>query len=193
MKLALKQQRCEANLIAAFVDGELTRDEALLFEEHLKQCDDCRSELRAHQLFICELDAVLTDKEDVAVPTDFSRVVAARATSDMSGVRSRSEHRKALLFVVILGSIAFVLLGANASRAAIFIVERFIGKTWSIITFVWGASYDALASIVVISRVVSKKFVVESRSLSLMLVLLAAGIFTLSRLISRYHRTGATE
>ena len=48
------------NLIGAYVDGELDADLTLLLEDHLESCADCRFELRAHRLFVCELDAALT-------------------------------------------------------------------------------------------------------------------------------------
>ena len=50
---------CERNLFAAYVDGELDTDLTLLFEDHLDDCSECRAELRAHRLFVCELDAAM--------------------------------------------------------------------------------------------------------------------------------------
>ena len=53
--------------------------------------------------------------------------------------------------------------------------------------------YDAVAGVVVIFRVLGRKIVVESGSFGVVLVVLAIAILILSRLISNYHRTGATE
>src|SRR5688572_7822993 len=112
-----RQEICERNLIAAYIDGELEADVTLLLEDHLQTCAACRVELRAHRLFVCELDAALTDTGEIPVPADFSRMVAARASSDMSGVRTRSENKKALSICLILALAGFALLGAAARDA----------------------------------------------------------------------------
>lgn len=184
---------CERNLIAAYIDGELETDATLLFEDHLQNCAPCRVELRAHRLFICELDAALTDSADIEVPANFSRMIAARATSDMSGVRTRTENRKALGICVILGLTGFALLGASASGAIFVVAEKFVTTGLGIIGFLATAVYDTIAGLAVIFRVLSRKIIIESGSLVPVLLLLAFAILILSRLISNYHRTGATE
>src|SRR5687767_15496382 len=99
---AAQEQMCERNLIAAYIDGELEETVTLAFEDHLTNCAACRAELRAHRLFVCELDAALTQSADIPVPADFSRIVAARASSDMRGVRTRTENKRALGICLIL-------------------------------------------------------------------------------------------
>jgi anti-sigma factor RsiW len=193
MSAAVQKVKCQTNLIAAFVDGELETHEARLFEEHLANCEECREELRMHQLFVCELDAALTHKEEVTVPADFSRMVAARAVSDMRGVRSRSEHRKALIFSLVLAVSSFTLLGTSTSQLIIVVVQRAVGKAWALIGLVWATAYDVLASVVVIARVISRRFVIEPRKVGLLLVLLAVAVFLLSRLLSKYHRVSASD
>jgi anti-sigma factor RsiW len=187
-----KQISCDEKVIAAYVDGELDSEHRILVERHLDDCVDCRGELQAHQLFVCELDSVLTHTE-VAVPANFSRLVAARAASDMRGIRSASENKKALLFCLLLAVTALGLL-SDSSRAAAFITVREVTRTLgSTLSVLWTAFYDMVASVTVISRVVSRKLIVESNSLGLLLVLFALAIFLLSRMIVSYHRTGATE
>ncbi len=184
---------CERNLIAAYIDGELEEDVTLLFEEHLESCAPCREELRAHRLFVCELDAALTDSGAIPVPAEFSRMVAARASSDMRGVRTRSENRKALSICMILALGAFALLGATARDSVFMVATKFITTCLSLAGFVSTAVYDTVAGLAVIFRVLSRKIIIESGSLGPVLVLLAVAILILSRLISNYHRTSATE
>lgn len=188
-----QEKICQRNLIAAYIDGELEQDATLLFEEHLQKCAPCRAELRAHRLFVCELDAALADSGEIPVPLDFSRRVAARASSDMSGVRTPSEHRKALSICVILALAAFALLGARASGTILIVAEKFIATGLGIVGFLATAVYETVAGLVVIFRVLSRKVIIESGSLVPLLVLLALAILLLSRLISKYDRTGATE
>ena len=194
MSVTTRQEKiCERNLIAAYVDGELEADVTELFEDHLESCAPCRSELRAHRLFVCELDAALTDSGEIPVPAEFSRMVAARASSDMRGVRTRSEHRKALGICLILALGGFALLGGTARDAIFLIAGKFLSTCVSVAGFVWTMIYDAVAGLAVIFRVLGRKIIVESGSLGPVLVLLALAIVVLSRLISNYHRPSATE
>jgi hypothetical protein len=194
MSVTTRQEKiCERNLIAAYVDGELEAPVNSLFEDHLEGCATCRTELRAHQLFVCELDAALTDSGEIPVPAEFSRMVAARASSDMSGVRTRSEHRKALSICLILALGGFALLGATARDTMFVIAEKSLSSFLGVAGFVSTAVYDMLVGLAVISRVLSRKIVVESGSLGPVLVLLALAILILWRMIFKYHRTSATE
>ncbi len=80
----------------------------------------CSAELNAQRLFMCELDATLTLAPDLPVPSNFAQIVAARAESDMSGVRDGREHKRAFRFCLILALASFALLGAAASKAVFF-------------------------------------------------------------------------
>jgi anti-sigma factor RsiW len=188
-----QEKYCEQNLIAAYVDGELDEDLTQRVEDHLKGCAPCRAELQAHRLFVCELDAALTGSVDIPVPADFSRMVAARATSDMRGVRTRAEHRKALGISMILALIGFALLGATARETVFAIAEKFITTVAGLVSFVASAVYDTVAGLAVIFRVLSRKAIIETGSLGPLMVLLAAAVLLLSRLLSNYHRKSATE
>ena len=183
---------CDTTLIAAYVDGELNEDLELQFEEHLQRCEPCRVELRLHRLFICELDASLTEAE-VPMPRDFSRIIATRATSDMRGVRTRAEHRKALGICMILALIGFALLGATARETVFLLAGKFVSTVAGLVSFAATAIYDTVAGLAVIFRVLSRKIIIESGSLGPLVVLLVVAILLLSRLLSNYHRTSATE
>ena len=193
MSTATIEKICDQNLVGAYVDGELDADLTVLFEDHVESCTDCQFELRAHRLFICELDAAMTSSNEIPVPRDFSRIIAMRATTDMRGVRTRSEHRKALTICVILALGGCALLGFTALSSVFRIAQKFVTTVFGVVAFVASAVYDTAAGVVVIFRVVSRKFVIETGSLWPMLVLLAFGVLILSRLISQYHRSGATE
>ena len=78
----------------------------------------------------------MAESAEIPVPRDFSRMVAARATSDMRGVRTRSENRKALTICVVLALVGFALLGAAARNTVFMVVERFVGTVFSLVSFV---------------------------------------------------------
>jgi len=189
----VQQKICQKNLIAAYVDGELSEVATAIFEQHVEDCAECRGELRAHRVFVCELDAALNGDVDLPVPADFSKVIATRARSDMRGVRSAAEHRKAIAICVVLALTGFGLLNATARANVFVVVGRFISGVFSITGFVGGVVYDGVAGLVVISRVLAHKIVNETGSFAVVLVVLGAGVALLSRLIHDYHRTGATE
>ena len=184
---------CDQNLAGAYVDGELDADLMLLFEEHLESCSDCQFELRAHRLFVCELDSAMSNSDEIPVPRNFSHIIATRATTDMRGVRTRSENRKAFTICVILALGGSALLGVTALNSVFKIAQKFVTTVFGLVSFVASAVYDTAAGLVVIFRVVSRKFIIETGSLWPMLALLAFGVLILSRLISQYHRSGATE
>jgi hypothetical protein len=185
---------CETGNIAAYVDGELDPGTRADLEEHVKQCASCASELQAQRLFMCELDSALASPFAPAVPANFAQVVAVHAESDMRGVRDRSEHTRALRFCIILGLAAFALLGVASSKAVILNVRSVAGKVFGILGLFGRATFDAAAGFTVVSRVVSRGLIPDSRLAGLaglFLVILAIAI--LSLLISRYHRTRVIE
>jgi len=188
-----QQKICGRNLIATYVDGELEEDLTRLLENHLADCRSCRAELRAHRLLVCELEAALTDSAEIPMPADFSRRIATRATSDMSGVRTRSENRKAVVICAILALSGFALIGARARDGLFTLAQTLVTTSFDVASFIASAAYDTVAALLVILRVLSRKVISESVSFGALLVLLGVAIFVLSRLLSNYHRPGATE
>lgn len=187
-----EEKNCKRNLIPAYIDGELDEHSTQLFEKHMDGCARCQNELRAHRLFVCELDAALMENVEIPVPDDFSRIVATRATTDMRGVRTRSENKKALGICLLLALGGFALLGATARDAMFMLAEKPFTSVLGLAGFISTAVYDNVAGLAVIFRVLSRKIIIESGSLGPMLVLLVLAIVVLRRLISNYHRPGAT-
>lgn len=181
---------CETENIAAYIDGELEADRRAALEEHLKQCPSCASELQTQRLFMCELDSALATRFELAVPPNFAQVVAVHAESDMRGVRNVAEHKRALRFCIILGLAAFALLGVATSKAVIFSVRSMAGKVFGVVGFFAKTTFDAASGFTVISRVVSRGLIADSRLASMAgLFVVVLAIAVLSFLISRYHRT----
>jgi hypothetical protein len=181
---------CQSDQIAAFVDDELEPAHRLAFEQHVRVCDSCAAELRAHRTFMRELDTALAGRFDLEVPPDFAKVVAVHAENDMRGVRDRAEHRKALRYCIVLGLVAFALLGVASSRAVLFSVQSFFKATFGIISLFGKTIYDALAGLSVLARVFRRGLAGEAGLVDLgALLLFAFAVCILTLLISRYHRT----
>jgi anti-sigma factor RsiW len=177
-------------LAAAYLDRELDADAASRFESHAKGCAACAAALLEQRRLLCLLDTAFdqTFSKGIALPRDFARAVKARAQTDMSGVRDARERVRALKICAALTACAVALLGAaafgpllNAARSA-GVVLGAAGRTAS----------EAGAGLGL--RAVGGHFGGGSLALSAALLLLLAGaLLLLLRLISGYHRAGASE
>src|SRR2546422_8940177 len=114
---------CQSEQIAAYIDGELDDNSRSLLEEHLKACPRCAADLTDQRQLLCAFDSVLGQSGDLPLPRNFARIVAAHAASDMSGVRGRAEHKRALRYCALLAVASFALLGA-ASGSLVFGLGR---------------------------------------------------------------------
>ena len=191
---AIEKQGCQLEDVAAYLDGELAGVALETFEAHLKTCPDCATELRVQRQLLCTLDFALNDSRSFELPHNFTRVVAAHAENDLSGVRKKSERRRAVQLCAILALVSFALLGA-ASRTLVFDpVRSFLRVTGSLLSFLWQTVYDAGAGLAVIVRVVGRAMVFGPHGLGLFLALaFIISISLLPLLIARYHRAQIIE
>jgi len=191
--LKIQSEVCRPTEIAAYVDGELDSLAQLSLENHLEECEQCRDELRNHRSLICQLDAALFQGSEIEMPDGFSKFVAARASSDMSGVRSAVENRRALVISLLLGVAGFALVGATLPRAGLARLRHLGESVKALLNFLGNTVYDLLVSLSVVARVIGRKFLFESRATAVALVVVGVAVFVLSRLIVSYHRSSAAE
>ncbi len=181
---------CEPENIAAYIEGDLEPAARTDLEEHIKQCDRCALELQEQRLFMCELDSAFRSPFDLAVPTDFAKVVAVHAESDMRGVRNTAEHKRALQFCIILGLAAFILLGAAASKAEITGAASAVSKAVGVLGLMARTIYEAAAGLASMARILSRGLIADSLVTGLAaFIMVAVAVGLLSLLIVRYHRT----
>jgi anti-sigma factor RsiW len=191
---AIEEQDCQLEDIAAYLDGELDGVALESFEAHLKTCAACATELRTQRQLLCTLDFALNESRPFALPHDFTRVVAAHADSDLSGMRKQGERRRALQLCAILALVSFGLLGA-ASRTLIFDPARSsVRVAGSLLGLLWQTLYDAGTGIAVIVKVVGRAIVFAPHGLGLFLgFAFIISISLLPLLIARYHRAQIIE
>ncbi len=185
---------CRTEDVAAYLDGELDGAASESFEAHLKVCAPCGTELRTQRQLLCTLDFAFSEPS-FELPRNFSRVVAAHAESDLSGMRKKSERRRAFQLCALLALLAFALLGA-ASRALVFQPARsFLRIAASLLDLVGRALYDAGTGAAVIARVVGRALILAPHGLGLILIVLpfVIALALLPRLIANYHRAQAIE
>ena len=190
----IEKQGCQLEDVAAYLDGELDGVALETFEAHLNMCPDCATELRAQRQLLCTLDFAFGESRSFELPHNFTQVVAAHAENDLSGMRKKSERRRAVQLCAILALVSFALLGA-ASRTLVFDpVRSFLRVMGGLVNLLWQTVYDAGTGIAVIVRVVGRALVFGPHSLGLFLGL--AFIFSISLLpllIARYHRAQIIE
>jgi anti-sigma factor RsiW len=186
---------CRSEEIVAYLDGELETEVRARLEAHLAECAPCVAELEMQQRLLRELDFALSDDEGVLMPKNFAQIVAARAQSDLSGVRERHERRRAFRLCVLLSVVAVVLMGGAAVSESVFAPLRAIWKgVAALVNFLGHALYDMGAGVAVISRGVGGHLLFESRPLGLLVLLLfVSALYMLRRLIAGYHRTRTVE
>lgn len=181
---------CQSDHIAAYLDGELDAVVSALLERHLKLCSACTAELAEQRLLLCTLDSTFGRASNLPLPTDFARVVAARAESDMSGVRDRREHELALRLCAGLALAAFALLGVASSKVVLGFAGRLVSHVAGVFDLGWTTVYDAVTGLAIISRLLSKEFIPGSLLAGFMaFLLLGFVLLIISRLIANYHRT----
>lgn len=185
---------CQSDQIASYLDGELEDQISAALEVHLKECSACTAELAEQRLLLCTLESTFSRSSELPLPTDFARVVAARAESDMSGVRDRRESTLALRLSAGLALVAFALLGVASSKVVLGPLRRLLAQIAGVFDLVWTTLYNAVAGLTIISRLVGKGFIPSSLLAgSVALLLLGAVLLLLSRLIANYHRTRLVE
>jgi hypothetical protein len=185
---------CELEDVVAYLDGELDGRAVESFESHVKLCSRCAAELRIQRQLLCTLDSAFGNSRAFELPRDFTRVVAAHAQSDVSGMRRKSEGRRALQLCALLALVSFALLGA-ASGAMVFEPARaFARLAGNIVDLVWRTVYDAGTGLAVIVRVVVRAVFFDSHALGLLVIFsFAIVVLLLPRLIARYHRAQVIE
>ena len=178
--------------IAAYLDGELCATARSEVEQHLKGCSACKGWLHEQQLLLCTLDFALNDDPALLLPVNFSQVVAAHAVADMSGLRQRSEHGRALKLCAALLAASLVLLlgGAALSETVLKPIVAVGRRLASLFDLLWQVFRGAGTGVMIILRAVSRHFIFESHpSLGLLALLLFISALALfARLIMSYHR-----
>jgi len=190
----IENQACQLEDVAAYLDGELDGVDLETFEAHLKTCVECATELRVQRQLLCTLDFAFNESRAFKLPHNFTRVVAAHAENDLSGMRKQSERRRALQLFAILALVSFGLLGA-ASRTLVFDPARsFVRVAGSLLGLLWQTVYDAGTGVAVIVRVVGRVAVLGPRSLWMFVALaLIISLSLLPFLIAKYHRAQIIE
>jgi hypothetical protein len=181
---------CRGEELAAYLDGELDGAACSRLELHLKECQPCAASLQEQRRLLCALDIALTDEPALALPLNFSQVVAAQAQSDMSGVRHPAERGRALWLGAALAVLSFALLGGAALSETVLTPLKVIGQhAVSIFGLFWQVMHGTGMGLAIILRAIGRHFIFESHTLGRFAILLfACALLLLTYLVIGYHR-----
>lgn len=188
---------CDCADVAAYLDGELGVTESASFESHLKSCVPCAGALAEQQRLLLLLDAAFSRAQHrhVEVPADFTRVVKARAQSDMTRVRRRSEKGRALVLCLALVVVAFALLGAQFWGELVALAPPAGHAASALSGMTLRATASTASGAGVILRGVGGYLLGPGRSGSsaFVYVALACAVLLLLCLIDKYHRARLSD
>jgi anti-sigma factor RsiW len=189
-----REVACPAEEVAAYLDDELDGAALEAFEAHLSACAECATELRHQRQLLCTLDAAFTQPSRFDLPGDFTRVVAAHAESDLTGIRHRRERRRALQLCALLALSAFALLGAASGAVVIQPAGRLLRVVSGVSDLLWQTIYEATVGVGIILRMIGRAVVASPNGLGVIAVLVfLVAVSLLPRLIANYHRAQIIE
>jgi anti-sigma factor RsiW len=196
-KLTANGERpCDCSDVAAYLDGELGVAESSSFETHLKSCAACAEALAEQQRLLRLLEAAFSRAQKrVALPADFTRIVTARAQSDMTCVRRRSEKRRALLLALALASTAFALLGTQIWGELLSPLGAVARALSAASAMMLHSFTEAASGMGLLLRGLGGYLLQAEASgaRAFVLVALASAVLLLLRLITKYHRAGLPD
>lgn len=186
---ATTKKSCPRFGIAAYIDGELSPAEELMLEAHIAGCKDCLAELNLQKQMLSVLDYGLEDKAEIELPKNFAKVVAVRAESAVSGLRSKEERFRALFLCVFLFLI--ILIGLGTETETMFTAfAKFGEQVIAVIGFAGRLAFDLAVGATIILRSLSGQFVFNSVvSFVVIACLFTLSAVLLSRQIIRYKQS----
>ena len=148
-------QICDAETLAAYLDGELAPAAELALEKHLARCGDCAARLNEQKKMLGTLDEAFA--ADFDLPADFTRKVIVKAETNVRGLRCPRERSRAvwicaslfLLILIGLGSETGVVLSAFA---------HFLEQTAAVGSFAARIIYDIAFGAAIILRSFARHF-----------------------------------
>ncbi|MDQ3633820.1 MAG: zf-HC2 domain-containing protein [Acidobacteriota bacterium] len=186
----IKDSCCPREEIAAYVDGELSSSEEFDLDLHLSNCKICSDELNSQKKVSTTLEILLEDKaEDIKLPENFTKVITAKAESNVSGLRHPKERLSAVFISASL--VLLVVVGLRTQFETLsFAVRKFTHQFLAVVGFLWHMIIDVALVFAVILRSLSQHFVYGSAlTLILILTVFALTALILSKMILRFERS----
>jgi predicted anti-sigma-YlaC factor YlaD len=159
------KKSCPREEISLYLDGELSADNEIHLEKHLSVCSNCLSEMNLQKQMLTALDFAFDNRREIELPKDFTKVIVAKAESEVSGLRCKKERFSAFL----LFSALFLLLvvGFTAESEKIFTLLNDLGnQILAVGGFILHFTYNISIGIAVILRNLSQQIIFSSAFLA---------------------------
>ena len=186
----IEGEDCPRVEIAEYIDRKLKLRDELDLELHFAQCETCATELKAQEKVSTTLEILLEEeKETIKLPENFTKIVTAKAESNLDGVRSRKERSKGLfIFAILFAMIAFAI--GLEGKTITFAFEKFADQFLAVGGFVTHLFYQLVLGVSVVFGSMSNNFVFSSTLTFLAIVItFVLAFLMLSRMIFLYNRT----
>ncbi|HMS41977.1 MAG TPA: zf-HC2 domain-containing protein [Pyrinomonadaceae bacterium] len=188
LQTAQSNELCPREEIVAYIDGEVEPRREFELEMHFAVCASCSEELNAQKKLLCALDSVLLTEREVELPADFTKIVVAKAESNVSGLRRPQERRNALFICAAMFLPLLIWFGAE-TEAVLATFRNFGEQIFAVGGLVFHLIYDLAVGFAVISRSLSSQFVFNSiASVVFLLIIFIFSLITVSRLVIRFNR-----
>ncbi len=185
-----KNTNCPREEIVAYIDGELSAADEINLDLHFSNCKICTKELNAQKKVSTTLEILLEDKaKDIKIPANFTKIVTAKAESNVCGLRHPKERSSAFFISAVL--ILLVVVGSSTEIQTVwFAVDKFTHQFLTVGSFIWHIVLDIAIVFTVILRSLSQHFVYSSAfTLILILAVFAMTALILSKMILRFERS----
>ncbi len=191
----LREQRkpgeCRRSQIAEYFDGELSADDEREVFEHLQTCVSCQKEFSIIERISGEFD--ISPLMPVELPADFAKVVAARAESQVGGLRSNREKLVTLAVVASIISLLTLVLGFNFPAIA-GIAWLVLGKIAALFGFFFNILENFVYGTAVVARFAAARFeTLDGGSRLMIIAMVLVVIFTLFRFARSRHQLRLRE
>lgn len=170
---------CPREEIVAYIDGELSPREELELDLHLADCKVCLEELNAQKKVSTTLEILLEDKaDDFELPENFTKVVTAKAESNVSGLRQPRERSKAFLIFAVLSLTLILGLGTEIETVwSAF--DKFADRFLTLGGFIWHTILEIAIGFAVVFGSLCQHFIYGS----LLILIFVLGTLAMTALI----------
>lgn len=148
----ISKKDCSPVRLQEYLDGELSRVYEIEIEHHLASCSACLYELNLQKTVL----GVLDHRIEPALPKDFAEVVAAKAESQVTGLRRKRERIYALAVATFLVMTVLMLLAFDLSRPMASI-GALVGKLAAFFVLIGNIILNLVIGIYVIAKVVAQQ------------------------------------
>jgi predicted anti-sigma-YlaC factor YlaD len=183
------QQNCPREEIFLYLEGELAAADELSLEGHFADCSICLTEFKSQKELFRTLKCAFDNETEIEPPKDFTKIVVAKAESNVKGLRCRKERTNAIFLCCALFLILAIGFGAETENG--FAIASEFGKQFfAVFGFASHLIYDISLGIVVILRsLVQQPSFTPIISLILVIGFGILSFYALNRLKLRFSRS----